>query len=73
MSRYKDYLMDWQSRIQEIDGYKNKISESESIAETVEFVIDKLKPKYEFEKVNIHDIVSEDWNLYWEKHNVRGC
>ena len=36
MSRYKDYLMDWQNKIHEIEGY-------------------------------------EDWNLYWEKHNVRGC
>ena len=73
MSRYKDYLMEWEDRINEIEGYEEKISESESLAETVDFVIDKLKPKYEFEKVNIHDIVSEHWNLYWEKHNVRGC
>ena len=73
MSRYKDYLMEWEDRINEIEGYEKKISESESLAETVDFVIDKLKPKYEFEKVNIHDIVSEHWNLYWEKHNVRGC
>ena len=28
MSRYKDYLMDWQNKIQEIDGYENKIGES---------------------------------------------
>ena len=73
MSRYKDYLMEWEDRINEIEGYEEKISESESLAETVDFVIYKLKPKYEFEKVNIHDIVSEHWNLYWEKHNVRGC
>ena len=73
MSRYKDYLMEWEDRINEIEGYEEKISESECIEETVDFVIDKLKPKYEFEKVNIHDIVSEHWNLYWEKHNVRGC
>jgi len=73
MSRYKYYLMDWQNRIHEIEGYEEKISESECIAETVDFVINKLKPKYEFEKVHIHDVVSEDWELYWEKHNVRGC
>ena len=73
MSRYKDYLMEWEDRINEIEVYEEKISESESLAETVDFVINKLKPKYEFEKVNIHDIVSEHWNLYWEKHNVRGC
>jgi len=73
MSRYKDYLMEWQNRIHEIEGYEEKISESECIAETVDFVINKLKPKYEFEEVHIHDIVSEDWDLYWEKHNVRGC
>ena len=73
MSRYKDYLMEWEDRINEIEGYEEKISESECIEETVDFVINKLKPKYEFEKVNIHDIVSEHWNLYWEKHNVRGC
>ena len=58
MSRYKDYLMEWEDRINEIEGYEEKISESESLAETVDFVINKLKPKYEFEKVNIHDIVS---------------
>ena len=73
MSRYKDYLMEWQNRIHELEGYEEKISESECVAETVTFVIDKLKPKYEFEKVHIHDVVSEDWDLYWEKHNVRGC
>ena len=73
MSRYKDYLIDWENKIHEIEGYEEKISESESLSETVDFVISKLKPKYEFEKVNIHDIVSEHWNLYWEKHNVRGC
>ena len=73
MSRYKDYLMEWEDRINEIEGYEEKISESESLSGTVDFVINKLKPKYEFEKVHIHDIVSEDWNLYWEKHNVRGC
>ena len=73
MSRYKNYLMDWEDRINEIAGYEEKISESESLAETVDFVINKLKPKYEFEKVHIHDLVSEHWNLYWEKHNVRGC
>ena len=73
MSRYKDYLIDWENKIHEIEGYEEKISESECIAETVAFVIDKLKPKYEFEKVNIHDVVSEDWDLYWEKHNVIGC
>ena len=55
------------------DDRRNKISESESLAETVEFVINKLNPKYEFEKVNIHDVVSEDWDIYWEKYNVRGC
>ena len=65
--------MEWEDRINEIEGDEKKISESESLAETVDFVINKLKPKYEFEKVNIHDIVSEHWNLYWEKHNVRGC
>ena len=73
MSRYKDYLMEWEDRINEIEGYEEKISESESLAETVDFVINKLKPKYEFEKVYIYDIVSEHLNLYWEKHNVRGC
>jgi hypothetical protein len=73
MSRYKDYLMEWEDRISEIEGYEEKISESECLAETVDFVINKLKPKYEFEKVNIYDIVSEHWNSYWEKHNVRGC
>ena len=46
---------------------------SECIEETVDFVINKLKPKYEFEKVNIYDVVSEDWNSYWEKYYVRGC
>ena len=73
MSRYKDYLMEWEDRINEIEGYEKKISESESLAETVDFVINKLKPKYEFEKVHIHDIVSEDWNEYWSKYYVRGC
>ena len=73
MSRYKDYLMEWEDRINEIEGYEEKISESESLAETVDFVISKLKPKYEFEKVHIHDIVSEDWNEYWSKYYVRGC
>ena len=73
MSRSKDYLMEWEDRINEIEGYEEKISESESLAETVDFVINKLKPKYEFEKVHIHDIVSEDWNEYWSKYYVRGC
>ena len=73
MSRYKDYLMDWENKIHEIEGYEEKISESECIEETVDFVINKLKPKYEFEKVHIHDVVSEDWNSYWEKYYVRGC
>jgi|TARA_R100001163_G_scaffold18973_1_gene16762 hypothetical protein len=73
MSRYKDYLMEWEDRINEIEGYEEKISESESLSETVDFVINKLKPKYEFEKVHIHDIVSEDWNEYWSKYYVRGC
>ena len=73
MSRYKDYLMEWEDRINEIEGYEEKISESESLEETVDFVINKLKPKYEFEKVHIHDIVSEDWNEYWSKYYVRGC
>ena len=73
MSRYKDYLMEWEDRKNEIEGYEEKISESESLSETVDFVINKLKPKYEFEKVHIHDIVSEDWNEYWSKYYVRGC
>ena len=73
MSRYKDYLMEWEDRINEIEGYEEKISESESLSETVDFVINKLKPKYEFEKVNIYDVVSEDWNEYWQKYYVRGC
>ena len=46
MSRYKDYLMEWEDRISEIEGYEEKISESECLAETVDFVINKLKPKY---------------------------
>ena len=73
MSRYKDYLMEWEDRINEIEGYEEKMSESESLAEIVDFVINKLKPKYEFEKVNIYDVVSEDWNEYWQKYYVRGC
>ena len=73
MSRYKDYLMDWENKIHEIEGYEEKRSESECIEETVDFVIKKLKPKYEFEKVNIYDVVSEDWNEYWQKYYVRGC
>ena len=73
MSRYKDYLMEWEDRINEIEGYEEKISESESLAETVDFVINKLKPKYEFEKVHIQDIVSEVWNEYWSKYYVSGC
>ena len=43
MSRYKDYLMEWEDRINEIEGYEEKISESECLAETVDFVINKLK------------------------------
>ena len=50
MSRYKDYLMEWEDRINEIEGYEEKISESESLSETVDFVINKLKPKMSLKK-----------------------
>ena len=44
MSKYKDYLMDWENKIHEIEGYEEKISESECIEETVE--CDVLYPIY---------------------------
>ena len=54
MSRYKDYLMDWQSRVREVDGYENKISESTLIEAAVFTASNSVAWKNKLFGVNVY-------------------
>ena len=65
MSKIKNYMMDIEEKVYDIDGLEAKVSESEHIDEVKNFVFEKLDLKTNFDKDIAGDVIKECWNEYW--------
>ena len=65
MSKIKNYMMDIEEKVYDIDGLEAKVSESEHIDEVKSFVFEKLDLKTNFDKGIAEDVIKECWNDYW--------
>ena len=65
MGKVKNYMMDIEDKIYAIDGFENKISESENTSEIKAWVTEKLGLTSSFD-IGIASVVIDDvWNEYW--------
>tara|TARA_B000000532_G_scaffold14575_1_gene10460 strand:- start:168 stop:374 length:207 start_codon:yes stop_codon:yes gene_type:complete len=65
MSKIKNYMMDIEEKVYDIDGLEAKVSESEHIDEVKSFVFEKLDLKTSFDKGIAEDVIKGCWNEYW--------
>ena len=65
MSKIKNYMMDIEEKVYDIDGLEAKFSESEHIDEVKNFVFEKLDLKTNFDKDIAGDVIKGCWNEYW--------
>ena len=65
MSKIKNYMMDIEEKIYSIDGFEDKVSESENTSEIKDWVIEKLGLTTSFDIGIASDIVDNSWNEYW--------
>ena len=66
MSKIKNYMMDIEDKVYAIDGFENKISESENTSEVKAWVTEKLSLTTSFDIGIASDVVDNCWNEYWE-------
>ena len=65
MSNIKNYMMDIEEKIYSIDGFEDKVSESENTSEVKDWVIEKLSLTTSFDIGIASDVVDNSWNEYW--------
>ena len=57
--------MDIEEKIYSIDGFEDKVSESENTSEIKDWVIEKLGLTTSFDVGIASDVVDNSWNEYW--------
>jgi len=65
MSKIKNYMMDIEEKVFDIDGLETKIGECEHIAEMKAFVVEKLGLKTHFDIGIAEGVVDDMWNDFW--------
>ena len=65
MGKVKNYMMDIEDKVYAIDGFENKISESENTSEVKAWVTEKLGLTSSFDIGIASDVVDNCWNEYW--------
>ena len=65
MSKIKNYMMDIEEKIYSMDGFEDKVSESENTSEVKDWVIEKLGLTTSFDIGIASDVVDNSWNEYW--------
>tara|TARA_X000001036_G_scaffold435129_1_gene475772 strand:- start:820 stop:1029 length:210 start_codon:yes stop_codon:yes gene_type:complete len=65
MSKIKNYMMDIEEKIYSIDGFEDKVSESENTSEVKDWVIEKLGLTTSFDVGIASDVIDNSWNEYW--------
>tara|TARA_B100000902_G_scaffold118170_1_gene118742 strand:- start:294 stop:500 length:207 start_codon:yes stop_codon:yes gene_type:complete len=65
MSKIKNYMMDIEEKVFDIDGLENKIGECENIAEMKTFVVEKLGLTVNFDITIAEGVVDDMWNDFW--------
>ena len=65
MSKIKNYMMDIEENVYDLDGLENKISESEDISEVKSWVVAELGLVSSFDISIANSAVTEMWNEFW--------
>ena len=65
MSKIKNYMMDIEEKVFDIDGLETKICECEHIAEMKAFVVEKLGLETHFDIGIAEGVVDDMWNDFW--------
>ena len=65
MSKIKNYMMDIEENVYDLDGLENKISESEDISEVKSWVVAELGLVSSFDISIANGVVTEMWNEFW--------
>ena len=65
MSKIKNYMMDIEEKIYSMDGFEDKVSESENTSEVKDWVNEKLGLTTSFDIGIASDVVDNSWNEYW--------
>ena len=65
MGKVKNYMMDIQEDVYDIEGIEEKISESEDVSEVKVWVVNQLGLTSHFDISIAQDTVTEMWNEFW--------
>ena len=65
MSKIKNYMMDIEEKVFDIDGLETKIGECEHIAEMKAFVVEKLGLETHFDIGIAEGVVDDMLNDFW--------
>ena len=65
MGKVKNYMMDIEEKVFDIEGLETKIGECEHIAEMKAFVVEKLGLTTHFDIGIAEDVVEECWVDFW--------
>ena len=68
MGKIKNYVMDIEEQIFDIENIENKIGECECLQEAQDFVVDKLNFTTHFDIDIVNETVSELWNEFWGQY-----
>ena len=65
MSKIKNYMMDIEENVYDLEGLEDKISESEDVSEVKSWVVAQLGLKTHFDISIANGAVTEMWNELW--------
>ena len=71
MGKVKSYIMDIEEDVYNLEGFENKISESEDISEVKSWVVEQLGLVTHFDKSIAEGVVTDMWNELWG--NYQDC
>lgn len=65
MSKLKNYMMTIEEKVDNVSGIMEKMQESESLVELIDFVMSKIKLESSYAQSIAKDYIAQVWNEYW--------
>jgi hypothetical protein len=65
MSKMKNYMMTIEDKVDNVSGIMEKMQESESLVELINFVMSEIKLESAYAQSIAKDYITQTWNEYW--------
>ena len=63
--KLKNYMMTIEDKVNNVSGIMEKMQESESLVELIDFVMSKIKLESSYAQSIAKDYITQVWNEYW--------